>query len=75
MLHEDPTEDFFSDGGQSRKSVRPGIFCPRDMGDAELRKQSLQSFDFFKVFGQGWVSGFIFSDGLSNHQLGISEDL
>ena len=34
----------------------------------------MQSFDFFKVFGQGWVPGFIFFDGLPDHQLGISED-
>ena len=45
------------------------------MGDAELREQSLQSFDFFKIFGQGRVLRFVFSGGLSDHKLEISEDL
>ena len=75
MLHEDPIEDFFSDGSQLRKSVRPGIFRPRDVGDIEPREQSLQSFDFFKIFGQGQVPSFVFSGGLFDHQLEISEDL
>ena len=41
ILHEDLTKAFISDRGQSGKSIRSSIFCPRDVGDAEPREQGL----------------------------------
>ena len=38
ILYENPIKAFIPDRGQSGKSIRPSVFCPRDMGDVEPRK-------------------------------------